>query len=114
VENENWLWFIIVHAGVEVGTIWLEREKVSAKEATLGILIGAPERFGNGIGRSAILEILEEGKGTWGLQTVSLNVRQNNTRAIRCYQACQFAIVGQGVKGLGEQVIPYYTMERRA
>lgn len=105
-------WFVIVHDGVDVGTVWLEREAGSPDEVRLGIMIGKCELLGKGIGRRAIEQALLATQSVWPITKVRLNVRRDNTRAIACYTACGFRAVGEGVKTSGDGArIKFITME---
>lgn len=105
------LWYIIEVDGTPAGTLWLERGEQSS-EANLGILLGDQALFGRGIGRRAVALALESAKPL-GLTRISLNVRNNNTRAIACYQRCGFKITRTSERQMGEgRTFMYYTMIR--
>ena len=93
-----YLWFIIAAGEYDVGTIWVERDTIDTKEATIGIFIGAKDKLGQGIGRIAIGKIIELSVKKWKLKVIKLNVRKDNQRAIKCYESCNFVIVGEGTK----------------
>ena len=106
------LWYIIRFSGRDVGTIWLESD-LRSDQAILGILLGEESLLGLGIGQKAIDLALENARLQGRLRTVTLNVRENNTRAIACYKKCGFRAVGSGVKRAGtETEIHYLIMER--
>ena len=93
-----YLWFIIAAGEYDVGTIWVERDTIDTDEATLGIFIGVKDKLGQGIGRIAIRKIIELSVKKWRLKAIKLNVRKDNRRAIKCYESCNFEIVGEGTK----------------
>ncbi len=114
-ENPFVRWFVIVNEGMDIGTVWLEREDAEEDVVRLGILIGREEIFGKGIGREAIIQAIRIAQPELGFKKVRLGVRKNNTRAIACYRACGFRIVNQGEKvGIQGQKIEYLIMERDA
>lgn len=107
-----WAWYLIIVDGEEVGTIWLEKENPNAKKVVLGIMLGREDKFGKGIGREAIRMALEQAQKQLGYQSVELHVRQENARAIACYQRCGFLIVRERVKvAKTGRKIPYYVMK---
>ncbi len=106
-------WFVIVNDGVDVGSVWLEKENADDNIIQLGILIGHEDLWGKGIGRKAIEQAILESQSILSRSTVRLNVRKNNMRAQACYSACGFRVVSQGIKTdeKGER-IEFLTMER--
>lgn len=91
-------WYVIVFDGVDVGTVWLEKDRPRDTVATLGILIGRRERLGTGIGREAIRLAIAQARERLGFDTVRLNVRETNGRAIACYRRCGFEVIRRGRK----------------
>ena len=99
IENPGFYeWYVIAVAGVDVGTIWLEKEKSQDTVVTLGILIGKQDKLGAGIGRKAIPLAVEQAHKTLDFEAVRLNVRRANARAIACYKYCGFQVVNEGSK----------------
>ena len=111
--SNQFAWFIIEADDTEVGTIWLEKEKAADSFATLGIVIGCPDKLGIGIGQRAIPLAIEAARTKLKFEGVRLFVRQNNYRAIACYKACDFKIVNEGIKvnQKGEE-INFFEMQR--
>lgn len=107
------LWSVVVVDDTEVGTVWLERGALP-QEVTLGILLGDVDFLGKGIGEKAINLAIERAQRSFPLEKISLNVRENNPRAIACYKKCGFEIVSAGYKidKSGNQ-IRHLTMERK-
>src|SRR4030042_439432 len=93
--NLYFCWYIIIYNGLDVGSIWLEKQNLGENVAQLGILIGNEELFGKGIGRRAIEQAILKSLSKMPASTVRLNVRKNNKRAQSCYKACGFYIVDQ-------------------
>lgn len=107
-----YLWFIIVEDNYDIGTIWVEKESIDDKEVTLGIFIGVKDKQGYGIGQIAIKKIIDLTVGEWKINTIKLNVRKNNERAIKCYKRYGFLIIGEGMKlNQDGQSIDFYKMK---
>ena len=58
--------------------------------ANLGIVIGRKDLHGQGLGRDAILTLLDYAFGFLNLNKVSLDHAEFNERGARCYRACGF------------------------
>jgi len=63
------------------------------RRADLGICL-TPEAQGGGRGREAIAAALPYLQANWSLRKVNLRVRQDNVRAIRCYEQLGFERCG--------------------
>ncbi len=112
VQNPLWAWYTINSNNRSIGTVWLEKEDLNSKTATLGILLDSIESFNQGIGRQAVSFAIETSSNTLGLKTVLLNVRKSNKRAIACYKKCGFSIAYEDTKLNGEKErISFYTMQ---
>lgn len=85
-------WHIILADRDEVGTIWMERASESSTRCDLGILIFNSSFRGRGLGRQAIALAEQDAVASWGIDLVSLRVRQANQRAISCYSGCGYEI----------------------
>ena len=59
-------------------------------DAVLARVVLEPEMRGRGLGTFTIKSILKQAFCILQMERVSLVVYQNNTRAIRCYEACGF------------------------
>jgi len=106
------LWYVIRADGVDVGTVWLERE-APASAARLGVFLGDEALFGLGIGGRAVALTLKKAPEL-AVCMVALHVRQENDRAIACYEKCGFVPVGSGVKRKPDGGdVRYLRMERR-
>ena len=101
-----YVWHVIVVDGVDVGTIWLEKNHPNDNVANLGILIGRQDKFGQGIGTKSIPLAIEQSQWALAFKSVELNVRKTNARAIACYKNCGFTIVSeeQKVNKEGEKI----------
>lgn len=79
-----------------VGQVSLYRVDWSAGRAEFGRLIIADEDArGLGLARLATNRLLAEAHGPFGLTDVYLSVLENNTAALRVYEACGFRITGR-------------------
>jgi RimJ/RimL family protein N-acetyltransferase len=106
------LWKIIVADGADIGTAWLEQRAESPEAIFLGIFIGDPRWLSRGVGRAAIMKLLDEARARVGTVSVRLNVRANNARAIACYTSCGFVLTSSSVKtGQDGIAIPIITMQ---
>ncbi len=111
VASPLFAWTIILVDDMETGTIWLEKDQQKEETVTLGILLGEPTQFGQGIGQQAIPLSIQQAAKQLSFDRVTLNVRQSNLRAIACYQKCGFQIVNEGSKVISAQEsIPFYKM----
>jgi RimJ/RimL family protein N-acetyltransferase len=96
--DNGYRFFVIVCDGIDVGAIWIEKEELNEKTARLGIMLSKQVFFNKGIGREAINQAIINAKLQLHFSKVKLNVRKNNSRAIKCYTACGFNVVGNGIK----------------
>ena len=107
-----WAWYVILADGEEAGTVWLEKETPESEQAILGIMLANKKYFGKGIGRQAILMVIEQALESLGFNRVVLTVRRDNTRAIASYQRVGFTISEEGIREYQDGTrIPYYFME---
>ena len=104
--KDTLFWKMIAVLDEIVGTVWLERTTV-AREARLGILIWNSLYQSKGIGRTVIEKVIAEAKD---IDTIVLNVRRFNERAIRCYKSVGFIVEHEGTKETDDGVIYYYEM----
>jgi RimJ/RimL family protein N-acetyltransferase len=109
--SDLYVWYVIEVDGMGVGAIWLEKDHGEDTSVTLGILIGEQAKLGQGIGRAAIELGIKEAHSRLDFDTVQLNVRKSNTRAIRCYESCGFSLIREGDKiGQHGEKIPFLEM----
>ncbi len=73
-----------------IGNCGLRVGELPHRSANLGIMLGVRELQGKGYGSEAMRLLLEYGFATLGLHRISLQVYENNPRAIRCYEKCGF------------------------
>ena len=101
-EIVNW-YYITVEKRI-VGSIWLEKEQ-SKSYAVLGIFIAEQQDRGKGIGKQAIIRIVEQDAVHMGINEIRLNVRENNKRAFNCYFALGFREISRYKKPNGISAI---------
>lgn len=99
------LWDYILVGGKPVGSVWLEKESSEAKTAVLGILIAEESCRGKHAGEEVVRLICKDGADVLGVDSVELNVRPRNVRAIRCYRKCGFEETERFVKPNGVAVV---------
>lgn len=98
-------WSYIFYGGKIIGAIWLEKEHSSLRTAMLGIFIADKEMRNKGIGAKAITRYINKNKKTMRLTQVTLDVRTENIRAIRCYEKCGFVCGQKYEKADGTRVM---------
>jgi len=110
-----YVWYVIVIDSADVGTIWLEKEKLHDSLVSLGIMIGHPDKLGIGIGQQVIPLAIELAHTRLRFEGVQLRVRKTNIRAIGCYKKCGFSIIGEGtyINKIGQE-IAFYEMQMPA
>lgn len=96
VESGRCRQFIITTAdqGRPIGTVFLKNLDYVDKKGELGIFIGDEEYYGYGIGTLAVKAAVSYAFLRMGLEKVYLFVKEENTRAIRCYQKAGFVQEG--------------------
>jgi RimJ/RimL family protein N-acetyltransferase len=96
--SNNLLWFIILDNDDEIGTIWFEKKDTGKMSYDLGIYLNRIELFGKGIGKMVIKSAIDNIIRKNEIQKTYLNVRQENMRAIRCYESLGFKTIHEGEK----------------
>ncbi len=86
--------FAIEVEGKHVGNLGLHRVDRVHRKADLGIVIGETGYWSRGYGTEALRTALDYGFGPLGLNKVSLEVLEDNARAIRAYVKCGFVREG--------------------
>lgn len=94
-EDALFLAIVLKDDDLHIGNIKLEPINWYHRNATLGILIGAPEARGKGIGSEAIHLLLRYCFEVLDLHRVGLGVTADNEAAVRCYQKIGFKQEGQ-------------------
>lgn len=94
-EGERSLFLVIADpdAGEPLGYLQIVDIDPEDRRGELGICL-APAAQGRGLGRAAVRAALAAARSDRGLRKVSLRVRADNLRAIRCYDATGFARCG--------------------
>lgn len=78
-----------------IGDVYLTDIDWVSRHATVGIFIGETQYQSKGYGQQALRLILRHAFHDLALQHVHLTVLDDNTRAIRVYEKCGFAIEGR-------------------
>ena len=105
-------WYVIVEAGLDVGTVWIELP-AGDSGAVLGVFLADSSFFGRGIGAAAIALAIAEFRREHRHVPIGLRVRRSNARAIACYRRVGFTVTCSGSRSLPSgEVVPYYRMTR--
>ena len=76
--------------GVHIGNCGLSGAGSVERAATLGIVIGDKQYWGQGYGTDTVLTLCGFGFNEMNLHRISLHVYESNPRAIACYEKCGF------------------------
>ena len=97
------LWYYIKYDDLYIGSVWLEKSREN-DFAVLGIFIADDNYRNKGIGLEAIKMILGLAN-TLDVKRVLLRVREDNKRALKCYQKAGFIEVDRYVKDNGVRAV---------
>jgi len=97
------IWCYIKFNGLRIGSVWLEKF-VEDDFAVLGVFIADKKYRNKGIGLNAV-ELMLGRIGELCVDKVLLRVREDNKRAIRCYQKAGFIEIRRYVKETGINAI---------
>ncbi|MBQ3497881.1 MAG: GNAT family N-acetyltransferase [Clostridia bacterium] len=97
------LWYYIKYDDLYIGSVWVEKAKEN-DFAVLGIFIADDSYRNKGIGLEAIKMILGLAN-TLDVERVLLRVREDNKRALKCYQKAGFIEVDRYVKDNGVRAV---------
>lgn len=97
------LWYYIKYDDLYIGSVWVEKAK-EKDFAVLGIFIADDSYRNKGIGLEAIKMILGLAN-TLDVERVLLRVREDNKRALKCYQKAGFIEVDRYVKDNGVRAV---------
>ncbi len=100
---EKLCWYHIKYDNNYIGAVWLEKETEN-DFAVLGIFICDKAYRNKGIGTKAISKILKNDLQATGTEKVVLRVRENNKRAVSCYNKIGFKETRKYIKN-GIEVI---------
>lgn len=91
----DWRWFTLLDQdGVMIGELALREIDERKRTARLGIHLRA-DRIGQGYGTDAIAAFLDYFFAVLRFRTLTLEVAENNRRAIRVYEKCGFRVMGR-------------------
>ena len=85
----------VIETDALIGHIRLDRVDLKDRRASLAIGIEDPARLGIGLGREAMVLVLEYAFNVLKLHRVSVRVVDYNQRAIRAYRRCGFVVEGR-------------------
>jgi RimJ/RimL family protein N-acetyltransferase len=87
--RKNARYFAILLGITLIGRVSLKNLNRST-DIEYSILIGDYSLYSKGLGTSITRQMLKEAFSDMNISNVQLNVRQDNSRAIRCYEKCGF------------------------
>lgn len=91
--REHCAYYAVLVDGVLVGRTGLKRQAPYLDTVEYSVLIGEPSLRGQGIGTALTGEMLRVAFTDPRVQTVRLFVRQDNGRAIRCYEKAGYRVM---------------------
>jgi len=94
-DQDRHLFGIETLEGKLIGNLGIEGIDWKNRSATLGIVIGEKDYWGQGYGTEAVTTLLRFIFTEMNLHRVSLAVYEYNQRAIRCYKKCGFELEGR-------------------
>ena len=110
-ENSEYYFKAILLNNHFIGIIYFEPDFDQQKSYYLGIMIGRNKLFGKGIGKLAIKKGIELLQKETVVETVKLNVRANNERAVNCYKNFGFKTTQTYYKTADSNNIKCYSMK---
>lgn len=93
-EDALFMAIVLKNTGRHIGNIKLEPICWTHRKATVGIMIGAADARGRGLGTEAMVCLLRFAFVKLRLHRVALGVTADNSGAIRCYKKTGFLIEG--------------------
>ena len=104
---------MIIVDGLNVGTIWMERDSTEDRACDLGLWIADPGARGHGVGAAAIHLAEAEAIASWDIDSIRLRVRRSNVRAISCYRRSGYRIFATTTKEVDGIAVTVHHMERQ-
>ena len=95
MDQDRHLFGIEILEGKLIGNVGIEDIDWKNRCATLGIVIGEKDYWGQGYGTEAITTLLHFLFTEMNLHRVSLSVYEYNQRAMHCYEKCGFTLEGR-------------------
>lgn len=116
IKGNRMIFMIEDKAGSVIGEVWLFPIDFKRKNAELVITIGRQELRGRGYGKDVINTIKTYCFNILKLESIYLKVFSFNTRAINCYKACGFKLIGKIPNKVTRYSVQYdeYIMEVRS
>jgi RimJ/RimL family protein N-acetyltransferase len=81
--------------GDPVGLVVLRNDRPEAHAVELSLLVGDPERWGQGLGADILHAVLDACFADWGILRVGLRVEEDNARALALYRRFRFRDEGR-------------------
>lgn len=81
--------------GEEAGFVVLRVDRAEARSVELSLLVGSPERWGQGLGADILHATLDACFQSWGVHRVGVRVEAENTRALALYERFRFREEGR-------------------
>jgi RimJ/RimL family protein N-acetyltransferase len=100
IKGKKYIFIIEDKAGNIIGEIWLDPIYLYNGSAELAIIIGRKEYRGRGYGKDVIDTVKKYCFKELNLNSILLKVFAFNIRAINCYKACGFKIIGRCKKNV--------------
>ncbi|MFA6271579.1 MAG: GNAT family protein [Patescibacteria group bacterium] len=94
-KSDNKRFFTICDDVKPIGFMGLSKISKKSKNADLFIAIGDAEYRGKGIGKKAMLWIIDYGFNKLKLHKIYLNVYENNVPAVKLYKSLGFVVEGK-------------------
>lgn len=94
-------------AGNVIGELWLYPMDMIKKITELVIIVGRGDLRGKGYGKDAINTVKKFCFENLKLESIYLKVFSFNTRAINCYLACGFNIIGKSPRKVKRNGVEY-------
>lgn len=101
----DYVYFVIEVEGRLAGRAGLKRQEDGT--VLYSIVIGDTSLHSRGLGTAVTKQMLGEAFSASDIQAVQLNVRQDNLRAIRCYEKCGFIRIDSFL----ENGVPMFLMQ---
>lgn len=94
LENPCSVWFAILDAagGRHLGNVWLWNIDLRHKKAEVRIVVGERDRWGSGLGRTALRKITDYGHGVLRLHKLYAYVMERNPRARAAFERAGYTL----------------------
>jgi len=93
LREHDYAW--VIERGTLIGAVRLDHVDLRDRRASLAVGIDDKARLGLGLGREAIMLVLQYAFEALKLHRISVRVVEYNTRALRAYEKCGFVVEGR-------------------